>query len=169
MSPKKTSNTPTLTVEVPKEIVQKLVEHLNLESMTLDQVERAMESVKQQLGQLSMGKLVRDMSEEGKTAKSCPRCGAKVPVRNYAVDRTVETLSGSQTFKRNYHYCTDCKEGFYPRDIKLGLPPEGDLSLELEKRVFDFTVNDMFEEAATRFHLHYDIRLSSNSFRQVAK
>lgn len=166
MGRKRSSNT---KVEVPRALVEQLVGHLDLQSMTLDEVERALESVKKQLGQLSLGALVEEMPDEDRTHKACPRCGRKVAVRSYAVPRTLETLSGTQTFRRNYHYCVDCKAGFYPRDLKLGLPEEGELSVELEKRVFDFTINDMFEEAASRFHLHYGTRLSSNQFRQVAK
>jgi hypothetical protein len=167
MGRKKARNTPASSL--PKEQLEKLVSHLNLEAMTLDEVERALESVKQQLGQQSLGTLIEEMPKEDKMRKACPRCGVKVPVRRYGVPRTIETLSGTQTFRRNYHFCRDCDAGFYPRDIRLGLPEEGDLSAELEKRVLDFSVNDVFEEAANRFSLHYERRLSSNQFRQVAK
>ena len=39
------------------------------------------------------------------------------------------------TFKRNYHDCERCKHGFYPVDRLLGVPEEGELTSEMEKRV----------------------------------
>ena len=67
----------------------------------------------------------------------------------------VKSLSGPVTFKRNYHYCEKCQHGFYPVDLRLGLPEEGELTSELEKGVLDFAVNDVYGECAERWALHY--------------
>ena len=48
-------------------------------------------------------------------------------------ERTVRSLSGPITFKRNYHYCEECKYAFYPVDRLLNLPEEGELTSEMEK------------------------------------
>ena len=70
--------------------------------------------------------------------KSCPLCGANARVRTKNVARTFKSLSGRHTVVRNYHYCERCNHGFYPQDYLLGLPPEGELSPDLEERVADF-------------------------------
>ena len=83
-------------------------------------------------------------------------------------ERTVKSLAGPVTFKRNYHYCEKCQHGFYPVDRLLGLPEEGELTSEVEKRVLDFAVNDVYGECADRWELHYREPLSENLFRRVA-
>ncbi len=72
------------------------------------------------------------------------------------------------TFRRNYHYCERCQYGFYPVDRLLSLPEEGELTSELEKRVLDFAVNDVYGECASRWSLHYQQPVSENLFRRVA-
>jgi hypothetical protein len=63
-----------------------------------------------------------------------------------------------------------CGTGFYPRDAELGLPAEGGLSLEMERRVLDFAVSGPYEECAERWNVHYPMHpLSPNQFRQVAE
>lgn len=56
------------------------------------------------LGRLSMeaflGRIER--GEDGRP-KRCPNCGRRVPVKAKARSRTIRTLAGEHTFKRNYH------------------------------------------------------------------
>jgi len=53
-------------------------------------------------------------------------------------------------------------------DRYLGLPEEGEVSDELEKRIVDFGVNETFEDAAERSNSHYpEIPISSNLVRRV--
>ncbi|MBC7793797.1 MAG: hypothetical protein H7Z43_08815, partial [Clostridia bacterium] len=74
--------------------------------------------------------------------------GEATSVRSRNVERTVTTLHGEQTVTRNYYNCRSCGTGFYPRDAELGLPAEGALSLEMERRVLDFAVSGPYEECA---------------------
>jgi hypothetical protein len=85
------------------------------------------------------------------------------------VVRSFQSLSGRHTIRRNYHFCEQCKAGFFPLDEFLGLPREGDASEELTKRLADFAVNDAYEVAERRWNFHYPNRVSANQFRQVAK
>jgi len=48
------------------------------------------------------------------------------------------------------------------------LPEEGGLTSELERRVLDFAVNDVYGECAARWELHHRERVSENLFRRVA-
>src|SRR4051794_9374634 len=56
------------------------------------------------------------MKPEKPSAKACPRCGGRTPVKARDRERTVRSLAGMVTFRRNYHYCDQCKHGFYPVD-----------------------------------------------------
>jgi hypothetical protein len=135
----------------------------------LSRMELEVEESKRVLGQEQMDAKLASLPPENKRPKACPRCGQNARLRAANVPRTFKSLSGTHTISRNYHYCEACKEGFYPRDEFLGLPREGELSSELEKRVADFAVNDPYDVAEERWSFHYRLPLSSNQFRQVAK
>lgn len=116
----------------------------------------------------SIALMLSRMKPEKPTAKACPRCGKRIPVKARDRERTVKSLAGPVTFKRNYHYCEKCEYGFYPVDRLLMLPEEGELTSEMEKRVLDFAVNDVYGECAARWALHYGEPASENLFRRVA-
>ena len=75
--------------------------------------------------------------------------------------------AGELRLSRNYHYCKACQLGFYPRDIELKLPEEGEVSDAMEKRILDFAVNTSFGESAERWGIHYSSPISANLFRRV--
>lgn len=104
---------------------------------------------------------------EKTTGKPCPKCGRRAPVKAIARDRGLRTMAGQLTLQRNYHYCERCRLGFYPRDRLLDLPEEGELTHEMEKRVLDFAVNDVYADCAARWGVHYRTPLSENLFRRV--
>lgn len=112
--------------------------------------------------------LLARLPKEKPTAKLCPKCGKRAPVKASERERTLRTLAGALTLKRNYHYCERCQLGFYPLDALLDLPAEGELTHELQKRVLDFAVNDVYGECAARWRIHYEEPLSENLFRRVA-
>lgn len=136
----------------------------------LSQIENAAEDAKRVVGQAMVDKRLSDLEPEDGKPKRCPRCGALARVRKKAVRRTFKSLSGTHTIKRNQHHCEGCSESFYPVDERLGLPKAGDASVELERRLADFAVNDVYEQAEARWNLHYPyLKRSSNQFRQTAK
>lgn len=105
---------------------------------------------------------------EKSTAKLCPKCGKRTPVKAKDRERSLRTLPGRITLTRNYHYCEHCQLGFYPLDLALDLPEEGELTREMEKRVLDFAVNDVYGECAARWRVHYEEPISENLLRRVA-
>ena len=135
----------------------------------LSRMELKVEDIKRELGQKEMDRELAALLPETDKPKECPLCGRRVRIRARLLPRSFQSLSGTHTIRRHYHYCEDCKEGFFPLDYLLGLPKEGDLSEELEMRAADFAVNDVYELAERRWNLHYPNRSSSNQFRQVAK
>jgi hypothetical protein len=117
---------------------------------------------------LALQTLLGRLPTEKPTGKLCPKCGKRAPVKASDRERALRTMAGHITLKRNYHYCEQCQLGFYPLDRLLDLPEEGELTHEMEKRVLDFAVNDVYGECAARWRVHYEEALSENLFRRVA-
>jgi hypothetical protein len=135
--------------------------------MTMTDIELAAEKLKGETGGPSLASMLARMKPEKPTGKACPRCGKRTPVKARDRERTVRSLSGPVTVRRNYHYCEVCKYGFYPVDRLLDLPEEGELTSEMEKRVLDFGINDVYGECAARWSLHYPEPISDNLLRRV--
>lgn len=132
--------------------------------------ERGLEEEARKRGQAEMERRLAELPMEDGRPKACPRCAKRARVRRRAVARTFQSLWGTHTIRRDYHYCEECKEGFYPRDQFLGLPKEGALTEEVESRIADFAVNDVYAEAEARWRFHDRLLpVSDNQFRQVAR
>ncbi len=154
--------------ELVEELARRHADKHFREGMTMSEIELSVEELKAGTGEPSVALMLSRMKPEKPTAKACPKCGKRIPVKARDRERTVQSLSGPVTFKRNYHYCEKCQYGFYPVDRLLSLPEEGELTSELEKRVLDFAVNDVYGECEARWSLHYQQRCSENLFRRVA-
>jgi hypothetical protein len=137
--------------------------------MTMSEMELTLEELKGETGPPSIALMLSRMKPEKSSAKACPRCGKRVPVKAKDRPRTVRSLAGLMTFTRHYHYCEACKHGFYPVDAKLGLPEDGDVTAELEKRILDFGINETFDEAADRWSMHYTTTVSAHLIRSVVE
>ncbi len=153
--------------ELLKEMARRHAEKNFREGMTMTEIELSVESMVRGHGEPSVRLMLSRMKPEKPTAKACPTCGKRTPVKARDRERTVRSLSGPVTFKRNYHYCESCTSGFYPVDRMLDLPAEGELTAEMEKRVLDFALNDVYGECAARWALHYDEPISENLLRRV--
>jgi hypothetical protein len=135
--------------------------------LDLEAIELFAEGAQQQLGEETLAATVAALPPEGSAAKPCPKCGGPVPVKVHNRVRHILTTAGELRVSRNYHHCSACGLGFYPRDRELGLPEEGEVSDSMERRILDFGVNDSFESAAQRWDIHYRIPISSNLIRRV--
>lgn len=135
------------------------------EGMSFQEMEQSVERFKYGAGGLPLREMVERLKPETGRPKACPKCGKSAPVKAKERHRTVKTLSGPLELVRNYHYCEACQHGFYPRDALLGLPAEGELSPELEKRVTDMALNDPYGQVAQRWTVHYPFGISDNLAR----
>ncbi len=133
----------------------------------LDAVETFSEDLQRELGQETLTATIDALPPESSTPQPCPKCGAPVPVKARNRTRNIMTIAGELRLSRNYHYCKTCQLGFYPRDIELKLPEEGEVSDAMEKRILDFAVNTSFGESAERWDIHYPFPISANLFRRV--
>jgi hypothetical protein len=139
------------------------------ETFTMTDIELAVHEMHERGGPPSVAAMLSRMKPEKPTAKACPRCGKRIPVKARDRERTVRSLAGPVTFRRNYHYCEVCRFGFYPVDRLLDLPEEGELTAEMEKRVLDFAVNGPFDHIAERWLVHYPSPISANLARCVVE
>lgn len=155
------------TLELQAELARRIAETVS-ENATMSEMELAVEDMHQRHGPPAIAAMLSRMKPEKSTPKRCPWCGRRVPVKARKRKRTVTSLAGPVSFERNYHYCRHCERGFYPVDRLLGLPEEGELTAELEKRVMDFAINDSYEHGAQRWSQHYRFPISSNLIRRVA-
>lgn len=155
--------------ELLKELARRHAEKVFREGMTMSEMELAVEAMVGSHREPSIRLMLSRMKPEKPTAKACPKCGGRTPVKVKDRERTVRSLSGPVTFRRNYHYCEKCEVGFYPVDRMLDLPEEGELTSEFEKRVLDFAVNDVYGECAARWALHYAEPISENLLRRVVE
>ena len=134
---------------------------------SLEDIELASEASGHFAGAEIQAQTIDSLPPEDGTPKPCPKCGKAVPVKTRNRVRHFRTTAGELRLSRNYHYCKACKRGFYPRDIALELPEEGEVSDALERRILDFGVNTTFAEAAQRWAIHYPFHISSNLVRRV--
>lgn len=134
---------------------------------SLDDIESFIEVDQRDAAQQELAAVVDGLSPEDVTSKACPKCGALVPVKARNRVRHLMTTAGELCLSRNYHHCKTCQLGFYPRDLELKLPEEGEVSDAMEKRILDFAVNTSFGESAERWAIHYPFPISANLFRRV--
>ena len=96
----------------------------------------------------ALNALLARMPLEAPTGKRCPKCNKRVAVKAKDRTRSLRTMAGVLTLTRNYHSCDACQLGFYPLDRALELREEGELTAEMEKRVLDFALNEVYGECA---------------------
>ena len=133
----------------------------------LDAAESFAEEMQRELGEDTLGATIDALPPEDASPKPCPKCGESVRVKARNRVRHVLTVAGELRLSRNYHYCKKCQLGFYPRDLELKLPAEGEVSDAMEKRILDFGMNGAFVEAAERWGIHHSMPISDNLVRRV--
>ena len=134
---------------------------------TLDAMESFVEEAQRDFGAETLALSIAALPPEDASPKPCPKCGKRVPVKARNRTRTILTIAGEVRLSRNYHHCSTCELGFYPRDHELNLPENGEVSDAMERRILDFGVNDTFESAAERWSIHCPHPISSNLVRRV--
>lgn len=153
--------------DLVKELAHRHADQHFRDGMTMEEMEESVDAAVGARSEPSLAVMLSRMKPEKPTAKACPKCGKRTPVKARDRERTVRSLAGPVTFKRNYHYCEECRYGFYPVDRLLALPEEGELTSTMERRVLDFALNDVYGECAARWRIHYREPISDNLLRRV--
>lgn len=99
--------------------------------------------------------------------KPCPRCDKLCSVKRKWVRPRLQTTAGEVSFRRHYHRCPECREGFYPLDRELQLLEKGERSPRMTQLMLDMGLCGPFEESAQRFLLHHGVSVSENAMRLV--
>jgi hypothetical protein len=124
-------------------------------------VEEAVASHQQHDGRATLqAVLAQRVASQDERPQPCPRCGRAARLRARDRARTIQTVTGTFTFRRHQHYCERCRVGFYPIDVALKLPDEGDVTAYMERRVLDFGLHDTFAQSARRWNVHYAVPIS---------
>ena len=156
--------------DLQHELVSRFADHHFRRGMTMSQMELLVwehHGMENPAALRALMALLSRMPLEAPTGKLCPSCGRRTPVKAKDRERSLRSMAGPLTLKRNYHYCDGCKLGWYPVDRTLALPEEGELTAEMEKRVLDFAITDVYGDCAERWRLHYREPLSEQLFRNV--
>ena len=132
----------------------------------LAEIEELAELVQRHVGEETLAAALVALGLEDGKPKPCPKCGHPTPVKVHNRVRNILTVAGELRLSRNYHHCK-CGTGFYPRDIELKLPEQGEVSDAMERRILDFGINETFEAVAERWSIHYPTTISSNLVRRV--
>ena len=109
----------------------------------------------------------KHQKEQTDSHQPCPRCGTPCRVRRKNVARKFQSAFAKHEVVRHYHYCDDCKDGFYPMDEILGLPLEGQATSRLESIVLDVGLHAPYQEASQRLALHHGLKVSERFIRKV--
>lgn len=133
----------------------------------IDAIEELATAAQRDLGEETLAAAIAALAPEDDKPKACPTCKQLVPVKAKNRLRHILTTAGELRLARNYHYCSECGQGFAPRDAELNLPEEGEVSTAMERRILDFGVNDTFESVAERWCIHFPTSISSNLVRRV--
>src|SRR5574340_1119122 len=88
--------------ELIQELARRNADEKFHDGMTMSEMEIAAEELKGDTGTPSVTLMLSRMKPEKATAKACPKCGKRVPVKAPDRERTVKSLAGMVTFKRNY-------------------------------------------------------------------
>jgi hypothetical protein len=122
-------NITTIAEMLSREIQQELATEY-----TLSDIEKVTRRLVQEIGRQAIATVVNAEEKPYPEPEiNCPKCGQASP---YVRRRTAQlrTLFGRMTVERAYYLCSDCHQGSYPVDRRLGLRPNA-MSAELERLV----------------------------------
>ena len=153
--------------ELVRQFAQELARRRARPGATLDDIETMVEQLGKSTDEELQAATIAALPPEDGTSKPCPKCGEPTRVKARNRVRHLMTTAGELRLSRNYHHCKKCQLGFYPRDLELKLPEEGEVSDSMEKRILDFGMNGAFMEGSERWSIHYPFPISENLVRRV--
>jgi hypothetical protein len=153
--------------ELLEEVARRHADKHFREGMTMSEIELSVEELKAGAGEPSVALMLSRMKPEKPDGEGVPevrqaRAGEGARPRAHGAEP-----GRSCHLQAQLPLLREVPIRFYPVDRLLDLPEEGELTSELEKRVLDFAVNDIYGECAARWSLHYRESISENLLRRV--
>jgi hypothetical protein len=99
--------------------------------------------------------------------QECPHCGGQASYVRRREGMSM-TLQGRIYFRCPYYICSDCHEGFYPLDKKLGIQA-GQMSDEVVQLAALFGIEDAFGTSQDLLKRSTLLELSPNSIRKATQ
>lgn len=121
---------------------------------------------------LEAGRMVMELWLLGLETRYCERaiecrCGGKARYL-YRRSGVLRTLFGLVRYRRAYYSCSECGQGMYPLDERLGLRPNG-MSAEVERLAGMMGVEHPFEHGSQLFEELTLVSLSDHSLDKAAQ
>ncbi len=97
---------------------------------------------------------------------ACPSCG-KICKSSRKFPRKLDTRNGSITIERNYHNCSNCKVGFFPFDLMLGLTTDRKQS-DLQRAAVELFTELPYNTASSLFTTLTGLSFSDHAMHDLA-
>lgn len=134
------------------------------EDTELRDLERATQAAMRRVGTRFLELLI-ESSRPDETEETVPcRCGGTAEFERYR-DGTVITTFDQIEFRRAYYLCSECRQGTYPLDERLGLCA-GALSAALQETVALMGIHLPFEMASDLLERLIQVSISDNGVRE---
>lgn len=139
-----------------------------IEASSLSAMEKCVKQMMFELGNEIMQQWLE--AQAGKypdDVQDCPHCGSQASYVRRREGMSI-TLQGRIYFRRPYYVCSDCHEGFYPLDKKLGIQA-GQMSEEVVQLAALFGIEDAFGTSQDLLKRSTLLELSPNSIRKATQ
>ena len=157
-------STETIT-QIQEIIVADFNRQMETEGTGTNNLEQALRSLLQKVGQSSYGELLSQMDEQQNgIEEACRQCGEK---SRRVSKRATKVLSvfGWSNYRRSYYHCSDCQYRWAALDTSQGLRA-GQATPLMRGLLALAGITVSFEEAAQQIEQYLQVQVSANMLRQ---
>lgn len=158
-----------LIVELVARYRDLLLQRLNQDPQTLDEIEQVVERISQVMDQELERRLLKQKERPTRPAENqipCPHCAGRARYRA-TEERQLITRHGEHTLSRRRYYCRHCQQGVVPLDDQLGLDG-GETSLQVRLWVAELAPRETVGKGNALLHLLTGVRLGASTFERIA-
>lgn len=135
---------------------------------SLSEMEVSVKQMMHELGNDIMGQWLEAQEQKyPDDVKPCPDCGEEAKYVRRREGMSI-TLQGRVKYRRAYYACTNCHQGFYPLDERLGIEA-GQMSAEVVQLAALFGIDDAFGTGHDLLKRSALLELSPNSIRKATQ
>ena len=123
-----------------------LTQLLSRANITLGHLEELLESQSRKLMLPILAAAAQAMADQ--QSFLCPVCGKLLQMEAKKRRRTLDSVFGALTFKRDYGWCPKCKEYFHPADHAMGLAPGAAATPRVQEIAARLSVRSPYAQAS---------------------